>query len=376
MSGQVDTGRVRLGGLRKRVKPFTPVPNDTIEDWTLSFRALGLLTRILRMPEGFVIRSEQLANEGQGKKLRGRESNREGRGAVRTALRELALGGYYRLEKVRTLKGAFVMQNAISEDPDLLWAEQAAIFEGAAVPLYEQPDGSLMVRYPDGTMHPDGFPPPEQVTASSEAPPAGDPEDQDDDAGDPAPPGTGFRSPGFRSPVKAASGEAASGDSVPLKKMVKEDGQQDSVPASQVRRGELIQGTIDGEDETLGNSTETTSDQAFGIANDWIKYRAGQGCPVAGGRPQHQLKSLILPFLDARYTVKEVKNAMASIGEGIPSRQQMQRELDRIRTGRRAPGRQERRSGADVNQAWADVRSEADQDRQFAGTSSGGASGW
>ncbi len=370
----------RRGGLRKRTKPFTQTPNDTIDDWTISYRALGLLVRILRMPEGFVIRSEQLANEGQGKTRNGRGPEREGRGAVRTALRELALAGYYRLEKVRLLSGAFVMQNAISEEPDPLWAEQAAIFGGKYVPLYEQPDGSLMVRYPDGSMQPDGFPPPDQAATSDDAQTDDEPDSGD---GGEETPGTGFRSPGSRSPKNAASGEAATGSPSPLSKSGYQDGQKDSVPASQVRRGQGVQGTIDGKDENPATEGETPDQAAFGIANGWMKYRSEQGCPVAGSRPQHQLKSLVLPFLNAGYTKKEIKNAMAALSEGIPSRSQLQRELDRRRTGgatTRVPAHREaRRAGANVEGEWADIRpTQAGPGAApaFAAAGTGGASEW
>ncbi len=371
----MTAAQTRLGGLRKRVRPFTTVPNATIEDWTLSFRALGLLVRILRMPEGFVIRSEQLANEGKGQTRNGRKANREGREAVRTTLRELALGGYYRLEKVRLLNNTFVMQNSAAEDPDPLWAEQAAIFDGKAVPLYQQEDGTLLVRYPDGTMHPDGFPPPQQVPTSDNTV---EEDEQPEEPGNGQIPETGFRAPACRAPRNLASGEAEPGDAAPFKKMVSKDGQQDSVPASQVRPGRAVQQTIDGKDEPVPRAPQALSDEAFGIANDWIRHRKNRGLPIGGVRVQHKIKDLVLPFLTARYTVNEIKAAMAAVDEGIASNFQIQRELDRIRTGR--PGSKRngrgnlRRTGADVEGDWSDVRPVRKQ--QVAATNTGGGSAW
>lgn len=321
----------RNRGLRKRTKPFTQVPNELVDDWTLSYRELGVLTRILRMPEGYDIRSQQLADEGKGRTLRGREANREGREAVRTALRGLARGGYYRLGRCRMLDGTFEMVTDVSEDADPIWAEQAAIFDGKAVPMFEQPDGSFLVRYPDGTMHPDGFPPP-----------AGNPEEINNPGAQKPVPGAspGPRNPG---PGEAGTGKAGPGSCDAFNKMVKEDGYQDSVPASQVRPGQAdakpIQGTIDGKDEAPSAQEPKPQDIAFGIANGWIKYRADQGTPIAGNRIQHRLKSLVLPFLEAGYSENEIKRALADLDSGIPSSGALQRALDGVRT-RRSAGRQ------------------------------------
>lgn len=392
----------RRTGLRKRVKPFTSVPNETIEDWTIGYRELGLLVRILRMPEGFVIRSEQLANEGKGRTRKGRKPSREGREAVRTALRKLAVAGYYRLEKVRWLDGSFTMRNSVSEEPDPLWAEQAAAFDGRAVPLYEQEPGDVfVVKYPDGTTQPDGFPPPDQAVSSDDA--ADDYEQDEDDAGDQTPE-TGFRAPGSRAPVNPASGEAEPGRSGALKKMVSEDGHQDSVPASQVRRGDAQevassrngQITIYGKTEPLEDGREPTeNDLAMGIARGWVKVRTDHECPIVmRGRksdPMMALHALVLPALRAGYAENEIKNALAFTDTGIPSSSQLDSALTAVRGGWRPargwkPGsgrgggggggfRQGRRSGADVDREWSDVRPSG-AEVAFAGASTGGASGW
>lgn len=140
----------------------------------------------------------------------------------------------------------------------------------------------------------------------------------------------------------------------------------------------LAQTTIDGTEEPIksGAREETDEDRAFGIANGWVGYRRQQGVPVApANRAVHLIKSLSLPFLATGYTVNEIKNALARIGEGVPSKGQLQRELERGRTGRGNGGavRQGRRSGADVESSWADVRpAKSDAAPAFADSSSGG----
>ena len=125
--------------------------------------------------------------------------------------------------------------------------------------------------------------------------------------------------------------------------------------------------TIDGKEEPLSrgatasvDAEETPDQAAFGIANGWIKYRAERGTPVAGKNMIHRIKSGALTLLDAGYTKNEIKTAMANLGEALPSTAMMQRELDRMRTGRRL-GRQDRRrearrAGAHVEDEWSDVR--------------------
>lgn len=69
-----------------RSKPtaqYTTVPNGTLRDTTLSFRARGILTYILSMPADWTITAAVLATRGT-----------EGRDAVRMALRELRDAGY------------------------------------------------------------------------------------------------------------------------------------------------------------------------------------------------------------------------------------------------------------------------------------------
>jgi hypothetical protein len=220
------------GGLRKR--PHRPyevrVPSTTVRDTEVSYRALGALTWILDQAEGWDIRSEQMATTGKrsdGTGPRGKPHKREGREAIRTALRELAAAGYYRLERRRMLDGTMTMGTAVSFTPVDSWAEQAALFGQKAVPVVEQPDGSYWVRYPDGTLQPDDWPAPNQQPsdvetpdpAAASRPPQGDDVSAGENtSGPPAPENPSPVPPGPRNPApgKAASGEPASGNTSPL----------------------------------------------------------------------------------------------------------------------------------------------------------------
>ncbi|MFE7072541.1 hypothetical protein ACFU96_20920 [Streptomyces sp. NPDC057620] len=129
---------------------YVIVGSPTVRNPRLSYRALGLLTYLLDQKDGWVVRSEQLC-QGEG---------REGRAAVRTALRELAAEGHYRLERRQLLSGKMAMGTAISEVSKERWVKDNELFgskKDRAVPVVQQPDGTFLVQYPDGTLGPDGF---------------------------------------------------------------------------------------------------------------------------------------------------------------------------------------------------------------------------
>lgn len=182
-------------GLRKRrTHLFVQVPSTTIRDKSLSFRARGLLAYLLDMPDGWDVRSEMLAREGK-----------EGRDAIRSALRELAEHGYYRLERRQTRGGTWAMGTAISETPVKAWAAQHTEFGGGAVPCVQQADDSYKVVRADGTLADDDFP--EAPVDGMAAP---------EDAGEPQlPTGDGFSGPGEGGAGKPAPGKPASGEPGP-----------------------------------------------------------------------------------------------------------------------------------------------------------------
>lgn len=216
-------------GLRKRRRPDPSLPRITVEDTSISFRALGALLWIMDKADGWSIRADHMAKDGKrtdGNNKDGRKHRREGREAIRTALlEELAAEGYYRLERRRMLDGSVKMGTAASEDRVESWANQYRIFGRNAVPVVQQRDGTFLVLYPDGTLGPDDCDPPEML------PPAGDVELSDEsDAGPEDEPkadetagGTGVQKPVSGppvsrnpAPVDPASGEPASGNPSPL----------------------------------------------------------------------------------------------------------------------------------------------------------------
>ncbi|TAN03511.1 MAG: hypothetical protein EPN36_12150 [Rhodanobacteraceae bacterium] len=90
-----------------------PIPRATARDVRLSFRALGILVRILTNADGFPVAARSLAQEGGG---------REGRDAVTTALKELEGAGYIReLPRPRNAAGQFrgreMMVHATPQEP-------------------------------------------------------------------------------------------------------------------------------------------------------------------------------------------------------------------------------------------------------------------
>lgn len=75
---------------------FTTVPQSTVRDSNLSYRARGVLLRLLSNRSGFRMTSEDLAREGK-----------EGRDSIRTALNELADSKYLIVRILRDEKGRF-----------------------------------------------------------------------------------------------------------------------------------------------------------------------------------------------------------------------------------------------------------------------------
>jgi hypothetical protein len=82
---------------------FTILNRSIISDPRLSFRALGLLTFILDKPDDWRIEAEGLAS-GEG---------REGRDAVRAALKELRSFGYLRTTKTQDDRGRWVTETFV-----------------------------------------------------------------------------------------------------------------------------------------------------------------------------------------------------------------------------------------------------------------------
>lgn len=103
---------------------FTIVDNNVIRDQRLSWRARGLLIGILSRPDDWRTDSTQLAREGK-----------EGREAVRTALRELESCGYVVRTKERAEGGKWVTLTMVYDTPqDIPAGHTEDGFPGAGSP--------------------------------------------------------------------------------------------------------------------------------------------------------------------------------------------------------------------------------------------------
>lgn len=104
-------------GLRKRQRNgFAAVPNETVWDDELPARALGVLTKLIALPEEWKLDTGWLVEKCGG----------DGREAVMTALRALRRLGYYRVERRRLAGGKFVTGVSVSDVRLPEWAEQHA----------------------------------------------------------------------------------------------------------------------------------------------------------------------------------------------------------------------------------------------------------
>jgi len=90
-------------------KHFTQLHNATLRDPRISFRALGLLSYLLSLPETWRFRSREVARERP-----------EGRDALRTAMNELETLGYVRYDKHQDERGHWITDLLVSDTPRLL----------------------------------------------------------------------------------------------------------------------------------------------------------------------------------------------------------------------------------------------------------------
>ncbi|MFK0159105.1 hypothetical protein ACIQVK_44430 [Streptomyces sp. NPDC090493] len=273
---------------------FVPVDSGTVRDTNISFRALGLLTYLLDQKKGWQVRSDQLS-KGEG---------REGRGAVRTALRELAEHGYYRLERRRLRTGKCVMGTAVSEYPIDQWIQDHKIFSSAsdpAVPVVEQEDGSFLVEYPDGTFGSDGFTPDPFDDEEPPADPEPDPEEEpaDDDASD-----------AEEQPAAPPEGK----------------------PARRTRRTSAQKAADDAEKEAAA-AKKAEEKAALGKAADavatwwWADAETHLGKYVGKTNGYVAMRGMVAKALEAGYTQRQCADALRHARKHLPSAQQWQTAL-------------------------------------------------
>ncbi len=87
-------------------KNYCEIRNETIRDKRLSYRARGVLVRLLSNADGYKMTSVDLAGGGK-----------EGRGAVLTALRELRRAGYLRVIRDRDRGGRWRTETYVFDVP-------------------------------------------------------------------------------------------------------------------------------------------------------------------------------------------------------------------------------------------------------------------
>ncbi len=85
---------------------YTSLRNEVARDGRMSYRARGVLVRLLSNADGFQMTAADLAREGQ-----------EGRGAILTALRELREAGYIRTTKTQDQHGRWSTQTFVYDTP-------------------------------------------------------------------------------------------------------------------------------------------------------------------------------------------------------------------------------------------------------------------
>lgn len=85
---------------------FTIIPNDTLRDTRLSYRARGVLAYVLSHPDNWVTSAQRLADEGT-----------EGRDAMRKALGELETAGYLVRRRYRGDDGRWQTDQVLHDTP-------------------------------------------------------------------------------------------------------------------------------------------------------------------------------------------------------------------------------------------------------------------
>lgn len=98
---------IRIG--KRRSAGFAQIPNDTLRDSRLTYRARGVLGDLLSHAEGWSTSAERLAQ--------GSPAGQEGRDSIRKALSELERYGYIAREKVRDERGRIRTEYVIYEEP-------------------------------------------------------------------------------------------------------------------------------------------------------------------------------------------------------------------------------------------------------------------
>lgn len=131
MSGRGSSSVFRI---MERDNPFTPIPNETLRDFRLSCKALGLLTRLLSNTDGWRIDSRSLARQFK-----------EGRDAILSMTNELIEHGYVVRRKYQDGRGWWVTEYQVYQLP----VDPPSPLEKGAIPLPDMPDDPTAYRPDD-----------------------------------------------------------------------------------------------------------------------------------------------------------------------------------------------------------------------------------
>ncbi|MEU2968970.1 hypothetical protein ABZ687_28835 [Streptomyces ardesiacus] len=271
-------------GMRINQPHFVHVLSTTARNTQLSYRALGLLVYLLDQKPGWQVRAEQLS-KGEG---------REGREAIRTALRELQVAGHYRLERRRLRNGKCVMGTALSGVPLEQWVRDHEVFstqKDPAVPVIEQEDGTFLVQYPDGTLGSDGFEP--------------DPYDDEEPAADPQP-----------QPEEPAAEEPPVAP--PKKRRARRTPEQkaadDAAKAAAAEKKAEEKAALDAAAEAVAKWW-------------WEDAERHLGRYVGKNNGYLAMRGMVRKALEAGYTQRQCADALRHAGKHLPSAQQWQTAL-------------------------------------------------
>ncbi|MGW3073684.1 MULTISPECIES: hypothetical protein [unclassified Kitasatospora] len=92
----------------EHVRNFTVLPNCMLQYRQLSYTARGLLADLLSRPDGWREDGRHMA-----------DTSPQGRSAIRKALKELTVAGYYRVEKIRMPDGTIITETHVYDTPQL-----------------------------------------------------------------------------------------------------------------------------------------------------------------------------------------------------------------------------------------------------------------
>ncbi len=106
----------------------------------------------------------------------------------------------------------------------------------------------------------------------------------------------------------------------------------------------------------------TPQDMAFGVARWRMEERAAANTPIIGGGKNgalHTLANVLVDAFKAKYTEAGVRQALINLEDGIPSKQQVNREVARVR--KQNTNGQDRGAGELARRDVPVIRSPADQ---------------